>query len=634
MQSSPNYNYYFGHLSSNIHVNNNENVSFFYDKKKIYPSETCDLGNLTSKIDHIYLNNIINNDQINITSFSDKNNNSNNININTNSTSQKSINLISSNGGVQLIAGIKGLQIRSPLVNITSKNLFIDSENIINLKSKNLTFNNNEFKLISNQDLKIKSNYGNISISSGEQGRYSLNLISLKGSIFLDSKNEDIHLKANKNIIIETQDKNSSICIGKNSKNTNTIVIGNDNSKVYVNSDLVVKGDIIINDNSIKNIGTYISETNESLILLGKNNFLGLKDLGIIGRNKDNFIGFLFDQNRNEFVLSEKLNFDYNTGLNNENKYLNLGNLLINNLNINNKIKLTSEGNISFNQIENNCSMIDNKGNINSDGNLAIRGDINFNDKFQFNSNTGNCEIEGILMINNININNLYKYHVGKNYKHTVINEIIQEIESHLEINNQIIYLSNQIYNEELVINFPLNIFGNKSEIFGNIHINIKKEIEIKDKIIIKDLNINVDNEYYSCLNTEIEPEHILELENISFGIYRPLTYIVEIDNPNGILILKNLQLDLNYNIQNLIIIKKLLKLEINNCYLNNSYDTETLTVLDEKCQIIIRNSYLEGNFVFKNNDSCILIGNIIKKNNREWYNNYKDIQHLNKIIL
>ena len=633
MHSSQNYNYYFGHLNPNLHINNNENVSLFYEKKNIFPSETCNFGNLNSKIDHIYLNNIINNDQINITSFSDKNNNTNNININTNSSSQKSINLIASNGGIQLLAGIKGIQINSSLINIVSKNLFIDSENIINFKSKNLAFNNNELKLISNLDIKIKSNYGNISISSGEKGKYSLNLVSLKGSIFLDSKNEDIYLKADKNIIIDTHEKNSCISIGKNSKNTNSILLGNINSKVFINSDLIVKGDIIINDNSIKNIGTFISETNESLILLGKNNFLGLKDLGIIGRNNNDFIGFLFDQNRNEFVLSEKLNFNYNTGLSNKNKYLDLGSLLIKNLNINNNIKLTSEGNMTFNQIKNSCSSIDSYGNMILDGNLTANGDINFNNKFIFNTKTGNCDINGILMINDININNLYKYHVGKNYKSSSINDMIQEIENQLDDDNQIIYLSNQIYNEELMINIPLNIFGNQSQLFGTVTIIIKKEIEIKDKILIKDLNINIDNEYYSCFNTEIEQDHILELENISLSIYRPLTYIIEINNPNGTLIFKNLQLDLNYNILNLIFIKKLSKLEINNCYLCNNYDTDTLTVLDEKCQIIIRNSYLEGNYVFYNNDSCIFIGNIIKKNSKEWYHNYKDIQNLNKII-
>lgn len=633
MHSSQNYNYYFGHLNPNLHINNNENVSLFYEKKNIFPSETCNFGNLNSKIDHIYLNNIINNDQINITSFSDKNNNTNNININTNSSSQKSINLIASNGGIQLLAGIKGIQINSSLINIVSKNLFIDSENIINFKSKNLAFNNNELKLISNLDIKIKSNYGNISISSGEKGKYSLNLVSLKGSIFLDSKNEDIYLKADKNIIIDTHEKNSCISIGKNSKNTNSILLGNINSKVFINSDLIVKGDIIINDNSIKNIGTFISETNESLILLGKNNFLGLKDLGIIGRNNNDFIGFLFDQNRNEFVLSEKLNFNYNTGLSNKNKYLDLGSLLIKNLNINNNIKLTSEGNMTFNQIKNSCSSIDSYGNMILDGNLTANGDINFNNKFIFNTKTGNCDINGILMINDININNLYKYHVGKNYKSSSINDMIQEIENQLDDDNQIIYLSNQIYNEELMINIPLNIFGNQSQLFGTVTIIIKKEIEIKDKILIKDLNINIDNEYYSCFNTEIEQDHILELENISLSIYRPLTYIIEINNPNGTLIFKNLQLDLNYNILNLIFIKKLSKLEINNCYLCNNYDTDTLTVLDEKCQIIIRNSYLEGNYVFCNNDSCIFIGNIIKKNSKEWYHNYKDIQNLNKII-
>ncbi len=635
-----NYNYYpfyNTHFINNSTIEKiNENLepktSFIFKNNEILPSGYCDLGNLNNKFNKLHLSQILNNSSITISSHSiERNNIRNNININTNSKSLDSINISSINGGINLVS-LKNIKLNSSTINIFAKNLFWESEKIINLKTETININCDEFKFDISKSLDIKSRYGDIKILSGSNNNNSIYLNSLKGKIILETVTNDIYLNSAKNIIIDALNNNSYIHIGKNSRNLCNIELGNINSKVVVNSDLLVKGDIIINDNSIKTIGTCVSETNESLIYLAKNNNLGVKDIGLIGRNGKNFVGILFDQLKNQFVLSEQINFNYDLGINNQNKYLKLGSLLINELHINNNLLIDKNGEIIFNKLKNNCLTIDDQGNIKSNGNLIINGNINLNDKFLFNSQTGNCQINGTLLINQLNINNLFNNYVGENYHFKLISDLILEIENQLEFKHQIINLDNQIYNEDILLNVPVDIYGGKSTLYGSINISISEEKYIQKNILIKDLLIKIDSDYYSAVNIDIVDDLVVELNNINFNILNHLTYILEVDLKNGILILNNISVKLNVFIQNLILIKKLSKLIISNCYFYNNDDSDTLTIIDDNCDVIIKNSYLEGNYIFNNNNNTKLIGNIIKKNNKEWYNNHLDVEKLNLI--
>lgn len=636
-----NYNYYpfyntqFVNNSTIDQINDNlgNKTSLIYKSQEILPSNHCNFGNLNNKLNKVYLNQILNNCNITISSYShEKNNIRNNIDINTNSNSSESINIWSNNGGIQIVSLKKIIKLQSNYINILSKNLFLESEKIINLKTEILNINSDELKLEINKSLDLKSRFGDIKISSGSNNHNSIYLNSIKGKIILETFKNDINLNSAKNIIIDALDNNSYIHIGKNSRNVCNIELGNNNSKVIVNSDLLVKGDIVINDNSIKSIGTSISETNESLIYLAKNNNLGIKDIGIIGKNANNFVGILFDQLRNQFVLAEKINFNYNLGINNQNKYLKLGSLLIDELQINDNLYIDKNGDIIFNKLKNGCLTIDNQGNFNSKGNLNIFGDVNINDKFFFNSQTGNCQINGILTINDLNINNLYSYYVGENYYFKAISDSINQIENQLEFKHQIIYLTNQIYNEDISLKVPIDIYGQKSIIYGSLDINILEENYTVKDLLIKNLTINIDSDYYSAINIDCIGDLVIEFNNLKINIFNTITYLIEINFQKGILILNNLSINLNIFIQNLILIKSLSKLIINNCNFYNNNESDTLTILDQNCQIIIKNSYLEGNYLF-NQNQCILMGNIIKENSKEWYNDYPDLKKFNTFI-
>lgn len=617
---------------SNYHTKNKYLSSLHSDVESIYPNKYCNLGNQQHNWDKIYANELISDKSILISSFTERNTISNNINISTNSRSSDSINLSSNYGGINLISGIKGIKISGGTINLISKNVLCNSENIFTLKTKLINLDSNNLNLKINNDINITTSYGDINILSGGTNTKSISIISEKGGISIDSQNDNLNLLSKKNIIIDAFNENSTISIGENSKSLNTINIGNQKSKININSDLIVKGQIFVGDNSIKQISTHLSETNESLLLLAKNNIYGVKDIGIIGKNGENFIGFLYNHLQNEFFLSDNINFDICQGINYENQYENLSNLLIGSLNINNHSSIDSDGNIYFSQLNNNNLRIDKKGNIGTTGNLSVKNDINFNDKFIFNSKTGNCDISGILKINNLIINDLYRNYVGNSYEHQYISDVIQIIENELEFNHQIIYLSHQIFNEDILVTKPLDIYGNNASIYGNINFKILDNNYHNQNILLKDFSFNIDSEYYQCLTATINGNLQLELNNIIFNINSCVNYILEIDCPGCTLILNNIKINTNVNINNLIFIKDLKKLIIKDSEIYNSYLTESLNISSSDCQVIIKNSYLEGNYAF-NNQNPILINNIIKNNNNSWIQNMVDIEKYNKII-
>ena len=113
----------------------------------------------------------------------------------------------------------------------------------------------------------------------------------------------------------------------------------------------------------------------------------------------------------------------------------------------------------------------------------------------------------------------LYRNYVGNSYEHQYISDVIQIIENELEFNHQIIYLSHQIFNEDILVNKPLDIYGNNASIYGNINFKILDNNYHNQNILLKDFSFNIDSEYYQCLTATINGNLQLELNNIIFNI-------------------------------------------------------------------------------------------------------------------
>ena len=117
------------------------------------------------------------------------------------------------------------------------------------------------------------------------------------------------------NINLSCFGPDSEINIGTTNKNKQIINIGNKKVLSLLIMMFLLKGNIISTDTKIEKITTCLSETSESILLLSKDNLYGSKNMGFVSRNVNKFIGFLFESQKNEFYMSDNIQFTKSSGI-------------------------------------------------------------------------------------------------------------------------------------------------------------------------------------------------------------------------------------------------------------------------------------------------------------------------------
>jgi len=176
------------------------------------------------------------------------------------------------------------------------------------------------------------------------------------------------------------------------------------------------------------------------------------------------------------------------------------------------------------------------KGDIESDGSLSIKGDLNINNNILC-TNKGILKVTNDILIDNISLSNIFKYSVGKDLKFTSIQDCIDYIEQNELYTDQDIFIeiySNMVYIENVVISKPnINLIGKykKCKIIGSITINIQNtkdvyEILLQNIIIETSLNknnsFNLDHNNISIKDVCIQMSHdsfldFVNIKTISF---------------------------------------------------------------------------------------------------------------------
>ena len=538
------------------------------------------------------------------------------INIFTNGYNRDSISIFSSKGGIELSCPENILNFKSNKIFYQSKDITISSSNLCSLKTKTLKVDTNMLLLKSFENIDISSASGKIKFSSNHNDKDSILIKSLKGGIELFS-NSKVEMVGNKTINLSCFGADSEINIGTTNKNNQIINIGNNKSTISINNDVLIKGNIITTDTKIEKITTCLSETSESILLLSKDNLYGSKNMGFVSRNINKFIGFLFDSQKNQFYMSDNIQFTKSSGIT---SVLSFSKLKVGELDINGNTILNKFGNITC------CSFNSSNFKLEQNGDIFANGNLNVNNKFKINSSNGNCSIDGQLSINGMNINNIYKYYVGNNFHYKTIHKCLETILNKINYKNNFertVYLYPQEYQEDIIIqNNFISIEGNNSTLNGiiNIHnrdndfnFNQPKSSFVSNFFFIRNLNFNNNHEAEYIFNFEMENTFHYSINNVNIYISDNVDKLFNLNSNNGTIILDNVNIycHLDFNIEYLFKIVKLKKLIIRNSSLigRNLFET-----INNNTQIIITNSFINARI--NPSENVILRDNIIENSN------------------
>ena len=490
------------------------------------------------------------------------------ININTNGYSRDSINIFSPKGGIEISCPENILNCKSNKIFYFSKDINFSSSNFCSLKAKTLKVDSNIFLLKSFENIDISSDCGKIRVSSNHNDKDSISIKSIKGGIEMFS-NSKMEILSYNNINLSCFGSESEINIGTTNKNNQMINIGNNKSTIAINNDVFIKGNIISTDTKIEKITTCLSETSESILLLSKDNVYGSKNMGFVSRNVNKYVGLLFESQKNEFYMSDNLQFSKSSGIT---SILSFSKLKIGELDINGTTFINKFGNITCNSLKGSNFKLE------QNGNIQINGNVNVNNKFKINAVNGNCFIDGQLTINGININNIYKHQVGDNFYYKTIQKCLEIILN--KTNNKdnfelTLYLSPQEYEENIIVNNKfINIEGNQSILHGIININnmcnelnldIKNNSFFSDYFFIRNLEININQQQESVFHFQILPVVQYTLSNINIYISNHVDKLFIFNSENGTIILDNVNIHcyLDFSIKCLFKIVKIKKLII-----------------------------------------------------------------------
>ena len=568
--------------------------------------------NNTNKIQDIILNKISVNEIFN----------ENKININTLGHLQNSIDILSLKGGISIQSNLDFNIFSNHKLNLKASNIILNSNSLLNIKNKETIIETNQLLVKSNSNLNFLSNYGKINFETTNIDNVSILLNSKKGGIKLNSFKK-MSISSNESVNISSFGENSQINIGIDSNKSNKINIGNNNSTVYLNNDIIINGKLSILNNQIEKITTTIFENNESLILLSKDNKYNSKYSGLIGKNNHNFIGFIFDNLKNEFFIADKLDFSLESGIGDNHG---LSKLTLKEININNSSYIYKNGLIKCIQLELDNIILSQKGDISikENGNLNIENCLEINSKNKIFNFKGNEFI-----INDVNINNFIKTIISKNYFYKTIFSFIEYYENTNEktFTNEINLLSNETYNENIISNkYIFNINGNYGIVNGYIYLNNENN---KQENISK-INNNIQNYFYRNLTLNIDKinEYVflminiyfcnLFINNLNLFIYKNINNVFTFSFINkGNIYIDNLYIDNNNEINNLVnnifFFKNVNKIIIKNSYLVSKY---LFNIESQFSKLIIINCYLDVkiNYSIEDKNKIFIYNNIINK--------------------
>lgn len=538
------------------------------------------------------------------------------ININTNGYSRDSINIISPKGGIEILCPENIFNCKSNKIFYFSKDINFSSSNLCSFKVKTFKVDSNIFLLKSFENIDISSDCGKIRVSSNHNDKDSISIRSIKGGIEMFS-NSKMEILSYNNINLSCFGSESEINIGTTNKNNQVINIGNNKSIISINNDVSIKGNIISTDTKIEKITTCLSETSESILLLSKDNVYGSKNMGFVSRNVNRYVGLLFESQKNEFYMSDNLQFSKSSGITN---ILSFSKLKIGELDINGTTFINKFGNITCNSLKGSNFKLE------QNGNTHINGNLNVNNKFKINALNGNCHIDGQLTINGININNIYKHQVGDNFYYKTIQKCLEIILNKTKNKDNFeltLYLSPQEYEENITINNKfINIEGNQSILHGIVNINnmsnelnldIKNNSFFSDYFFIRNLEINVNQQQESVFHFQILPAVQYTLSNINIYISNHVDKLFIFNFENGTIILDNVNIHcyLDFSIKCLFKIVKIKKLIIKN---SSFFGDNLFELKDSNAEIVITNCFIDGNI--ESHDNIVLYNNIIQNSN------------------
>lgn len=526
---------------------------------------------------------------------------------------RNAVNIFSPKGGIEISCPENILSLKSSKIFYTSRDINISSSNVCSIKTKTFKVDSNVTLLKSFENIDISSDCGKVKVSSNHNDKDSITLKSIKGGVEMFA-NSKIEILSYNNINLSCFGSESQINIGTTNKNTQFINIGNNKSTISINNDVFIKGNIISTDTKIEKITTCLSETSESILLLSKDNVYGSKNMGFVSRNVNKYVGLLFESQKNEFYMSDNLQFSKSSGIT---SILSFSKLKIGELDINGTTFINKFGNISCNSIKGTNFKLE------QNGDTYFNGNIDVNNKFKINAVNGNCLIDGQLTISGININNIYKHQIGNNFYYKTIQSCLDIIQNKISTKNNFeltLYLSPQEYEENIIVhNNFINIDGNRSILQGIININnMKNNLDLDNKnnsffsdyFFIRNLDINISQQQESIFNFQILPFVHYTISNINIFISNHVDRLFIFDIENGIVLLDNVNvyLYLDFNINYLFKINKIQKLIIKNSSLigNNLFELK-----DSDSEIFITNCFIDGNV--DSNSNIVLYNNIIK---------------------
>lgn len=529
------------------------------------------------------------------------------IKIITNGISKDSLCLKTLRGGIELLSSEGTLNSCSNKILLTSKEFNINNNNIYTLKTKVANIDTHTLLLNGFNNVDIKSDYGKVKLLSNNNDNDSIYISSLKGGIKLFS-NSKFEILSSTHINLNCFGTDSEINIGTSSKHNQIINIGNNKSTISINNDVFLKGNIITHDNKIEKITTCLAETSESILLLSKDNVYGSKNTGFISRNVNKYIGFLFDSQKNEFYISDNLQFSRSSGITSN---LSFGRLKIGELDINNNVTINKFGTITCK------SIMGLNFNFEQTGSLSMSGDLNINDKFKINSKNGNCLLQGQLVIDGININNIYKNNIGNDFKYKTILECLDIIENKkTNTFNSVLYLSPQDYKENIISrNTLINVEGRYAKLHGIINISNQYNGQQNNNVFsynysfIRDLEVVANQEQEFIINIESKCNIEYQFNNLTIYVNNHLDKIFNFNIENGTVILNNIviQSNLDFNLKYCFQISRIKKLIIKNSTLLGD---DLLKINDVNSEIIITNCYIDCQKL--SGDNLILYNNII----------------------
>ena len=515
----------------------------------------------------IKLNQIVNNNGLlTIDVFKNNINDNSKLQINCNGINNDSIKINSLKGGI-FIKSKNNIKLESTNIDLYSyKKINVFSDSVLINSNKIIKLGSIESNIIINND----KNFITINTNQYENSFFHIN----SNNIFINNNNKSISLNNNCINIL------SNNVINFGSTLNNIIKINLLTDEININGNVSINGKVKINKSLIKykTIKNIISK--KSLIFN-------------LNENPDqNWSIYSIDINKNKKGLFYNDNFNLIEFKNNE-KYLNIFANTIT-LNSNNSLKYNSKYLFNIND----QFTIDKKYNLNMNGSLNVKN--NFNLKNLLYNKNDNIHISTNLIIDNLNIKNLFQFTVGKNFNFIDIQECI----NYIELNN--LFKNNQIF----ILIYPDKIY--------------------KEDIIIKNKNINLIGQYVNVLihgNINVQSSSFLLIKNITFCNTFNKTFIFNSEELKLIntKFLENKHCNIKFNIKNTIIAKF--------CYfdnLNTNLKTENLYIYQSyiKTNLNISSSNITFNMCkinFKDQRWVINSTNIIRIINTN-INNIKNL--------